>query len=287
MALAITFSLLAALFNTLIVMTQHVANARAAPHLGGFALTLHLVKNPLWLFGMACFLGSFLAQAVALHNGPLSLVQPLLVVELILALVLRRVWLHQSIATITWAAAVVTGAALAVFLVVGSPSAGVTQPSGGAWIWTVGGFGGMTLALYLLGRVGTPGRRAAFLGTATAFVWALVATFIKATTNDLTARGVGGTLEHFPVYLLAVAGAFGFILEQKTLRSGPISVSQPLLVIVDPIVSISIGITLFRERFPAQPAALVVVALSLAMLCAGAFVLTRTTPAHIEPVQSP
>lgn len=287
MALAVTFALLAALFNTLIVMTQHVANVRAAPHLVGMALAQHLLKNPLWLFGMACFLGSFLSQAIALHNGPLSLVQPLLVAELIIALVLRRVWLHQSIAKLTWGAAVVTASALAVFLFAGNPSVGVTEPSAGAWIGTVTGFGGMTLVLYLLGSVGTPLRRAAFLGSATAFAWALVASFIKATTNDLTARGIVGTLEHFPVYLLAVGGALGFVLEQKTLRSGPISISQPLLVIVDPIVSIGVGISLFSERFPDGPARLAVAACSLAILCAAAFVLARTTPAHIERVQPP
>jgi drug/metabolite transporter (DMT)-like permease len=285
-ALAVTFALLAALFNTLIVMSQHLANTRAAEHLRGHALTMHLAKNPLWLFGMVCLLGSFLCQAVALHNGPLSLVQPILVVELILALLLRRFWLHQSISSMGWVAAVVTGGALSVFLLVGRPTGGVTQPSAGSWIWTLGGFGGLTLLLYLLGRTGTAVRRAAFLGAATAFEWALVASFIKATTNDLTSRGVGGTLEHFPVYLLALTGALGFLLEQKTLRSGPISVSQPLLVILDPIVSICLGITLFSERFPDEPVRLVAVALSLLVLCVGALILTRATPAHMEPVGS-
>ena len=288
MIVAVAFALLAAFCNTLIVVSQRLANTRASSELKGRNLVLHLVKSPLWLLGMAALLGSFVCQAVALHAGQLSLVQPLLVSELIFALMLRRAWLRQSISTVAWGSAVVTCLSLSLFIVVASPSGGVGQPSAAAWFWSIGGFGGAAALLFLLGSEGSPVRRAAFLGAATALMWALVAAFIKATTNDLTSSGFPGVFAHWPVYALAVSGALGFFMEQYTLHAGPLSVSQPLLVIVDPIVSVGLGITLFDERLPHHPAKLAVVALSLAMLSAGGLVLARATPDSMEPVaQSP
>jgi drug/metabolite transporter (DMT)-like permease len=75
----------------------------------------------MWLFGSAAQGAAFVFQALALHNGLVSVVQPLLVTELVLALVLRRLWLRQSILLITWMGAVLACAGLAVFIVAGDP----------------------------------------------------------------------------------------------------------------------------------------------------------------------
>jgi hypothetical protein len=41
-------------------------------------------------------------------------------------------------------------------------------------------------------------------------MWALVAVFIKATTDTLTQFGVGGMFTRWPVYALAASGVAGF-----------------------------------------------------------------------------
>ena len=73
--------------------------------------------------------------------------------------------------------------------------------------------------------------------TAASITWALMAAFLKATTNLLAASGLVGTLEHWPVYALLAAGVLGSVLQQAALQVGPLSVSQPLIVVVDPAVS--------------------------------------------------
>ena len=45
----------------------------------------YLLRRPLWLAGWAAAAGAFGFQAAALHYGPLSIVQPLLVAELVFA----------------------------------------------------------------------------------------------------------------------------------------------------------------------------------------------------------
>ena len=90
----------------------------------GWRLALYLPRQPLWLLGVAAAVGSFVFQALALHNGPMSVVQPLLITELIFGLVLRRVWIHQDVAGAAWASVGVVCVTLAVFLAVGEPTGG-------------------------------------------------------------------------------------------------------------------------------------------------------------------
>src|SRR5215470_12127623 len=76
MFLAVVFALAAALANAVNVLTQHKASIGAPKRVKGWRLALYLPRQPLWLLGVAAAVGSFVFQALALHNGPMSVVQP-------------------------------------------------------------------------------------------------------------------------------------------------------------------------------------------------------------------
>ena len=116
-----------------------------------------------------------------------------------------------------------------------------------------------------------------------ALAWALMAVVIKAATDTLAAFGLGGMLTHWPVYALAAAAAAGTLLEQSALHVGPLSVSQPLLVIINPLASIVLSIWLFDERFTDSPARITIAVLSFAVLAAGVTALSRTAPQDLVP----
>ena len=67
------------------MITQHIASTGDPGHSKGWQFVRYLVSNPLWLFGWVALAGSFVFQAPALHNGQMSVVQPLLVTELVFA----------------------------------------------------------------------------------------------------------------------------------------------------------------------------------------------------------
>ena len=113
-------------------------------------------------------------------------------------------------------------------------------------------------------------------------MWALVATFIKATTDTLTQFGVAGMFTHWPVYALAVGSVAALFLEQAAPHVGPLRASQPFMVIIDPIVSIALGVWLFGQRFSASGAVLAVAAVAFAVMCAGVVLLTQTAPATMK-----
>ena len=61
-------------------------------------------------------------------------------------------------------------------------------------------------------------------------------------------------LADWPVYAFVAATITGAVLQQGALHVGPLSVSQPLLVIIDPFASIVLSVWLFGERFTNSPA---------------------------------
>jgi hypothetical protein len=105
----------------------------------------------------------------------------------------------------------------------------------------------------------------------------------KAATQTLATSGVGGMLTHWPVYALIGAAVTGTLLQQAALHVGPLSVSQPLLVIIDPFASIILSVWLFDERFTNSPAKITIAALAFAVMAAGLTVLSRTAPKDITP----
>ncbi len=276
------FALLAALSNGISVTTQHIASTAGSARSAGSRLILVLIRNPLWLVGAAAQVGAFVFQAVALHNGEVSIVQPLLVTELVMVLGLRRFWLRQSVALAAWNGAILTCAGLSVFLVAGEPQGGRPVPASHHWAVAIVATGVAAAALALAGRRGSPSRQAALLAAAAGITWAIEATFIKAATDTITAFGVGGMFLRWPVYATAVGGAVGVLVEQQALHVGPLRVSQPVMVIIDPIVSIALSVWLFEEHFTSDGLVLAVAAAGFAVMCVGVVYLTQKAPATME-----
>src|SRR5664280_2349718 len=267
--MSLLFALLAALSNAVNVITQHVASTSNPDESKGWRFVWYLVSNPLWLFGGAALIGA-------------SVFQTLLMTDLVFSLVLRRLWIRQSISLQAWTAAVVTCVAVSVFIVTAEPRGGHTDANSRAWTATIIACAASAGVLALLGTRGSPSRRAALLAISSSVVWALEATFIKAMTDTLTGDGVGGAFLHWPVYAVAVGGIIGTLLTQAALHVGPLRASQPFLVIVDPLVSILLSVYLFGEYFTSNIGDLIVASASFTILCVGVVSLTRSAPETME-----
>ena len=236
----------------------------------------------MWLFGSAAQVGAFAFQALALANGLLSVVQPLLATELVFMLVLRKIWIRQSIPAVAWGAAALACVSLTVFLISGEPIGGRSTPASHHWLGAVLACCAAATVLMLASRRGAPGIRAALAAAGCGTMWALVATFIKATTETVTDFGVLGMFTHWPVYALVVGSVVALVLQQAALHVGPLRASQPFLVIVDPIVSIILGVWLYEEHFTTDAGVLATAAVAFGVLCLAIVLLTQTTPATMS-----
>ncbi|WP_435242380.1 DMT family transporter [Streptomyces cucumeris] len=206
-----------------------------------------LLCRPYWLAGGAAMVVSAVAQVGALAVGRLSVVQPLLVSELLFTLVVGSLVFRQHPDGRTWLAFVMLAAGLALFLVAADPSHGQATAQNGRWL-PVGVV--VVLAVAVLGAVaralrGAP--RAAVLGCATAACFACTAALIKEFTGRFS-DGVAAVFTSWPLYAVCVVGLLSFLLLQSTLRAGTLAASQPALTLGDALVSIVLGWVLFGER---------------------------------------
>lgn len=278
---ALLFALVTALSNALALAAQHSANARAPRALRGARLWRFLLVQPLWLFGWLTLGASLASQALALHFGPLAVVQPVLVCELVFALLLRRFLRRRRLAKFELGGTVLAVGGLIIFLVCATPQPGVTEPDGTQWVWGITAVVSVVLATVLAANHGSERVRASSFGAATGLLWAVEATFIKSATDVMVRHGPFALLEHWPLYGVVVAGVAGLLCEQRALHAGPLRYSQPLIVIVDPLASVALGLALYHERITGGLALDAVALGGLVAMSFGIIAATRTDTAVI------
>jgi drug/metabolite transporter (DMT)-like permease len=279
MTAVIVFAVLSALSNACSAILQRIAVVnRGSGRRSAWRTAIDLVRQPVWLLGGLFLIGTFGFQALALYFGPLAVVQPILVLELIFTLGLRVFLLHDDIAMRTWAAALTICLGLAAFLVVAQPAQGMHDADAGGWIAAVSIWALAVLALLLLARHGSPARRAALFGAATAVVWSVDAAFVKQAVDVLAHGGPLGLLTGWPLYAVIATGVLGTVLLQGAYAAGPLAASQPTLLIVDPLASIVLGIVLFHEHLNTGPGYVAGAVASLAALGAGVVMLSTWAP---------
>lgn len=275
---SVLFAFAAAFASALTVVTQHVASTAAPVDVKGWRLALYLIRNPLWLFGVLATIASFVFQAIALYQGRLSVVQSILITELVFMLIIGRLWLRREVTAAAWVSASVTTLGLTVFLIASEPHGGHPYATAAAWLPALLAWGGAAALCTALAARGSPVRRAALYATAAGIVAATLATFLKSATDVLAVHGIPRMLAHGAVYGLVLAGIASTVLTQAALHYGPLAVSQPLMVIVNPFVSIILGVWLYGEHFSGGVFKIAVAAVSFAAMVVGVVFLARTAP---------
>ncbi len=288
--MAIVLALLAAVCNAMTTILQRLG-VQSAPEGSAFRLRLllHVLTRPVWYLGMLSMVGGFALQALALGYGDLSVVQPLLVTELVFLVVLLRIWFRKPLGWREAVGSVCTVAGLAIFLAVADQGQGNQHPSGGDWAWGVGACAGAVILCCLLAIRGSRVWKSACYGAAAATAFALCAAFTK-TATILFSQGFLQLFGHWQTYGIAAAGGAGLFLAQNAFYSGPITASQATLTIVDPLASILLGVGLFGDRIRnagtdpfLEGAALLVLIIGLVVLCMSPLIVNSTSHERLVP----
>lgn len=283
MFVAIVLSLAASFCTATSTVCQRLGATRSldAREAGssGFDLLLvfRLARRPVWLLGFAAMFAGFAFQVTALRFGPLTLVQPLLALELLFVFgylaVLSR---FRGVRLREWLAAVAMSAGLIVFLSAASPSSGQAHaPAAPWWIAGLATFAVVASGVAVANRAGSPARRAAVLGVATGVMWGFLAAVIKELSSHVD-DGLVAVLGNWSPYVLIGVGAVATLLASHAMTAGPLAASQPGFTLLVPIVAILLGVFLFGERLQSSPAALAAEVLGLGVLAAGVWALSRS-----------
>jgi hypothetical protein len=273
----------AALFGTGVALQQRPASSVPAEFAARPGLLLRVVRQPVWLVGVAAEIGGFILQVIALRHGSLVVVQPLLTTSLLFTIALVGAWSRQGVTASEWAALVAVVSGLALFMIVASPS---ERGSGSAdpldWVITGVSMGFVIGLLVWYGVHATDRWRAAALGLAAGLSDALMAVMTKAFAN-VTDHGLISALTSWAPYALCAAGLVAMLLTQTAYQAGMPKVSLPIITVADPLVSCGIGVALFGEALRFAGARVPVVLMSIAIMAVGLIVLSRSQVAVETP----
>jgi uncharacterized membrane protein len=239
------------------------------------SLLTYALRRGIWLLGFALMIVSFVLQAIALHLGRLSQVQPILTIELVFLAAILAVWFRFPIGRREFLGAIGVTAGLSGFLYFSHPQYGMLPPP--AWRWGVAGAVsvGIIAACVMLALRGPGWWRSTMFGSAAAVSYAFTAACTKV-VSDYASADWAMLYRHWQTYALACFGALAVFLTQNAIHAGPLVASQSTLVLIDPLASILIGIWLFGDDLQTGGASGPLEALSLLVAFAGAFSLAHS-----------
>lgn len=286
MSLSYVFAILAAASNAASNTLQRQANSKEPPELSmHLRLIVDLVQRPVWLAGMVTVVVSFFLEAAALHRGRLAAVQPILVLELPMTLIVASRAFHSRLHIREWISIAVMSVGLVGFIIFLSPAAG-SNGRAPALEWGIGIASTLATAAacVVASSKGGGARKPALLGVSSGIMFGLTAAFMKGAVGSLQ-HGVGAVLEHWQVYALALCGLAAFFLMQNALQAGRLLAAQPGITLADPAVAILWGIFVFNEHTRGGMYLLGVAASGLAITL-GTVILSRSPLLEQEPARS-
>jgi len=290
--LAVTFALLSASAAAISTSVQHQAAEAAPPSVtGAWNLLGHLVRRPIWLLGQLLGTLALVFHALALHSGPIALVQPLVISGIVLAVPVRAAIARTLPPRRDVVAVLIAAVGLATFLVVSDPSDGRGTGLGAlALSLVLGCLAVSSIAMVLARRLVDPTLRAFLLGACSGVFFALVAVLLKMSLDLFSADGLARVFTSWPVYFLVLAGTGGILGNQLAYRSARLASSMPVLNVVDCLVALAFGYVVFHEVPRHTPGVAVLEVLALGAMLVGLWILVRNTvepPSGAEPDADP
>ncbi|MEU5821499.1 DMT family transporter [Streptomyces sp. NPDC047803] len=246
--IAVLFAVLTAISNGSASVLQRRA-ALDVPQTETMRLSLigHLLRQKVWLAGIALVVVAAVCQAVALATGPISVVQPIFVIELPATLLLAGFMMRARLPRAVWLGVAAVTVGLALGMATAAPGGGSEMVHGAAWVPALI-LTGVSEALLIAGALATRGNvRAALLATAAACGYALTAALMKDAMARLDEGGAGALFSSWQLYATAAAGVGALFLLQNALQAGTLVAVQPCLTLGDALISVLYGVTLFGE----------------------------------------
>jgi drug/metabolite transporter (DMT)-like permease len=242
-------------------------------------LLVDLSRQRLWLAAIAVTVAGLALQITALHFGPLALVQPLLVCDVVFAVLIRSFLARRRLPDRAVLAGVLCCAGgLAAFLVVAQPHGDRTPLTPLAALPLAVALGAVLAGCLAAARLGPRRARPLALALASGVVYGVSAFLLKEVTQDLS-QGLGSPLRLWPVYALVVLGPLAFLLNQSAFQAGIlIAPVLSVITVADPLVSITIARLWLDERIASGPLAVAAEAAAVAVMTAGIIVLAYRMP---------
>jgi hypothetical protein len=279
--LAFVLVVIAAFCFACAAVLQHRAVA-TEPRSGALALRglRDVTRSPLWRLGLLLAASGSTLHAVALVFAPLSVIQPVGVLAVPIAVVLAAAHTRRKPTAGMLVGILLSSACVVAFVTTVASSVAGTPASGGDT--ALAGFvvGLVLLVLAVIGLSATGWLRCVALAMAGATAFGLVSALVRAVSQTITS-GLVGIVD--PTVLIGVAAVMAAVLTggwlvQQAFASGPPEVVVSCLTVVDPVVAVLFGVILLGEGNAISPAQWAVLSTAAVGGIVGVAVLARHHP---------
>lgn len=201
-----------------------------------------------WWAGAVLAVVGFGFQAWALGLGSILLVQPLVVLAVLFALPLEAWVDHRRPSRMDWFWGALLVGAVVVFLVLAHPVPSDRRPSHILLAITVTVLIVLLIVLVVVAeRCRDAHYKSLCYGIAAGALFGIAALLVKSVSLHFIDDPLH-VLEHADVYLLAIVATLAVVAQQKSFGAGDLQTSFPAMNVMEPAVSMALGVVLLGEN---------------------------------------
>ncbi|MET9732398.1 DMT family transporter [Streptomyces sp. NPDC006458] len=251
-------------------------NAAQRAPIGDFLsprLLLDLMRMPRWLGGIALMVAGMALGAVALGQGEISFVEPLLATNLLFALALSRRQTRQPLGRQGWAGLALLAGGVSAFIVAGEPRGGsaVADPLR-PWL-IIGPMVGLALLLTAYAKRSRIGSGPTLLALAAGLLYGVQDALTRVSGERFSTGGFAELLTGWQLYAVLLLGVTGLLLVQSAFEKASLRASLPALTAAQPLAGIICGVGFLGDRLRTDAGALAWEAAGLTAVVAGIVLL--------------
>ncbi|MFB7949956.1 DMT family transporter [Kitasatospora phosalacinea] len=257
------------------VLQQHAAQRAPSGDLLRWRLLLDLLRMPDWLLGIAFMIAGQALSALALSQGEVALVEPLLATNLVWAMLLARRITGTRLGRPGWIGVALIALGVTAFIAAGQPRGGGPE-AGPLRYWLVfGTVSGLALLLVAVARRLPLFEEATLLALAAGLLYGLQDALTRTTFDRIDRDGAAAALVSWPPYTVVGLGVIGLLLVQSAFEAAPLRMSLPALTAAQPLAGIACAVGFLGDRLRVTPGALAWQSAGLAAIVVGVVVLGR------------
>ncbi|KIQ63390.1 membrane protein [Kitasatospora griseola] len=257
------------------VLQQHAAQRAPKGDLLRWRLLLDLMRMPDWLLGIAFMIAGQVLSALALSQGEVTLVEPLLATNLVWAMLLARRITGTRLGRSGWIGVAMIALGVTAFIAAGQPQGG--GPGVGPlrqWL-VIGTVAGLALALVSAARRLPLFEEATLLALAAGLLYGLQDALTRATFDLIDQHGATAAFASWQPYTVIGIGVVGLLLVQSAFEAAPLRMSLPALTAAQPLAGIACAVGFLGDQVRITPAALAWQSAGMAAIVVGVVVLGR------------
>lgn len=269
--------LAATLLGASFVLQQGAAQQVPAADFLHLRLVADLLRKPRWLAGIGTMILGQLLSAWVVGHMILAVAEPLLALNLLVALSLAWPLSRQRLKVSEIAGSVILLAGVAALSAAQSVSS-AHDTIGSPRYWPYCGAIVVFLAVGLaVAARRRPGQvRAVLAGTGAGLAFGVQDALTRRVVRALTGpHEIAALLANWPVYCLVTASVAGLWLMQNAFSSAPLHASLPAITATEPVCGMVLGIVVFREKVPVSPGMIILQSAGLLALVAGVVMVAR------------